>query len=319
MKKLKLKRKYKILLFFITILLAIIFITLIIKNIIYRNSDKYKLLERGYSYKEVAAFEEKLSKKRIEKLTTTKKNDVIYKIITQKYYISKNLDRYLAYQALKPETKIKDVIAIVNVNADNEWYDKNTVKETDMSKGDLILVNKFNYLKPDYIPDDLETISIQYAYNDNQVRKHVNKAYIEMWKQAKSDGVLIIASSSFRKYEWQDTLFKRYTVQKGEAYAESVSARPGYSEHQSGLTIDILTTNTTMASFDQTDAFKWLEKNAYKYGFIIRYPKGKTYLTGYSYESWHYRYVGKEVASKIYKEKITFDEYYAYYIENKQN
>ncbi len=299
------------------IIIFIVLLIFIIKNIIYKNSDEYKLLERGYSEKEIAVFEEKLDEKKIQKLTTSKKNKVLYQILNQKYYIAKNLDRYIAYQALKPETKIKDVIAIVNVNADNEWYDKKTVKETDMAKEDQILVNKFNYLKSDYIPDDLVTISTQYAYDDNQIRAHVNDAYVKMWKDAKADGVLIIASSSFRKYEWQDILFKRYTLQKGEAYAESVSARPGHSEHQTGLTMDILTNNTTMATFDETEAFAWLSKNSYKYGFILRYPKGKSYLTGYSYESWHYRYVGKEAAEKMYKENITFDEYYAYYVENK--
>ena len=91
--------------------------------------------------------------------------------------------------------------------------------------------------------------------------------------------------------------------------------RAGYSEHQTGLALDIVTYGASMDTFENTDEFKWLSDNAYKYGFILRYPKGKEKLTGYSYESWHYRYVGKDVAKKIHDLDITYDEYYAYYIE----
>ena len=97
--------------------------------------------------------------------------------------------------------------------------------------------------------------------------------------------------------------------------ADLSTARAGFSEHQTGLAIDILTYNVTLSNFEETDAFKWLSSNAYKYGFILRYPKGKEDITGYEYESWHYRYVGVEIATQIFEEDITFDEYYAYYLE----
>ena len=97
--------------------------------------------------------------------------------------------------------------------------------------------------------------------------------------------------------------------------ADLKAARPGYSEHQTGLALDITTRLAEDEEFVNTEEFSWLKENAHKYGFILRYPEGKENITGYSYEPWHYRYVGIDVATKIYNENITFDEYYAYYIE----
>ena len=97
-----------------------------------------------------------------------------------------------------------------------------------------------------------------------------------------------------------------------------MAALPGYSEHQTGLAFDVMTSTSTTETFENTKEYEWLKNNAYKYGFILRYPKDKEDITGYAYESWHYRYVGKEIAKKIKEENITYDEYYAYYIENKQ-
>ena len=98
----------------------------------------------------------------------------------------------------------------------------------------------------------------------------------------------------------------------GIVYADNYSARAGHSEHQTGLAIDIGSTKT---SFEYTNEFKWLQEHAHEYGFIMRYPKGKTWITGYEYEPWHYRFVGVDAATKIFEEGITFEEYYAKYID----
>ena len=137
-----------------------------------------------------------------------------------------------------------------------------------------------------------------------------------MYNDALKDDITLILNSSYRSYSEQDetwlTRKKAYGTEKADQYA----ARAGYSEHQTGLALDINQFNTTEKDFENTPAFTWLSNNAYKYGFILRYPEGKENITGYSYESWHYRYVGKDVAKKITDEGITFDEYYAYYIAN---
>ena len=136
-----------------------------------------------------------------------------------------------------------------------------------------------------------------------------------MCKAAKEQGLTLIANSTYRNYEKQESTYNSYVSKKGQEYADQYAARPGYSEHQTGLTIDIITYNTKGEDFENTDEFKWLVDNSYKYGFILRYPKDKEYLTGYAYESWHYRYLGLEMAKKVHDENITYDEYYAYYLK----
>ena len=136
-----------------------------------------------------------------------------------------------------------------------------------------------------------------------------------MWNDAKEEGLLLIVNSSYRDYEVQDAVWKEYAEVHGEEWADNKAARAGSSEHETGLALDIVTNNVVMNEFENTDEFKWLQKNAYKYGFILRYPKNKENITGYEYESWHYRYVGEKVAKEIHDMDITFDEYYAYYLD----
>ena len=141
----------------------------------------------------------------------------------------------------------------------------------------------------------------------------VLSAFKNMWSAAKKQDLTLIVNSSYRDYKSQEEVWNYYDDLRGEEYADSIAARAGYSEHQTGLALDIITYGANKNNFEKTDEFKWLEKNAHKYGFILRYPKGKEDITGYAYESWHYRYVGIETATEIYNKKITYDEYYAYY------
>lgn len=177
-----------------------------------------------------------------------------------------------------------------------------------------MLVNKYYKLTKDFKLDDIVPISNQFAYEGNEIRKHVYERYRSMWNAAKEEGLLLIVNSSYRDYETQDAVWKDYAEANGEEWADNKAARAGSSEHETGLALDIVTNNVIMNEFENTEEFKWLQDNAYKYGFILRYPKGKEKITGYSYESWHYRYVGVEAAKEIHDANITFDEYYAYYL-----
>lgn len=282
------------------------------KFIDYRNSYDYKLSKIGYNEEEITRIK-KLKNKEVDTILKMEYNKNIDDFIKQKYFIFDNLTDYLKYYKENNEESYKDIISIVNVHTNREHYTK--TKATDMSKEDLILVNKYNYLAEDYEPDDLVNISLQYAYADNKIREHVYEAYKDMWHAAKKENLTLIVTSSYRSYAKQEQIHKSYANQKGQEWADSVSARAGYSEHQTGLTLDIVTYNSTMDNFEDSDEFKWLKQNSYKYGFILRYPKDKTYITGYDYESWHYRYVGKEVAKEIHDLGITYDEYYAYYLK----
>ena len=310
MKKRKLKKNVKLILILFIILFIGIF--LLCKYISYRNSNSYKLKEIGYSKEEIKDIL-LLKEDNINKILSIPYNENILKFVKEKYFLTKNLKTYLSYYNNHKDLSIEKVISLVNVKANYEYYDENVIEPTDTSKGNLMLVNKYHYLTENYQPD-VQKISVMYAYDDNELLEESLNAYIKMWKAANLENVTLIASSSYRTYAEQKELWNsRAAINKKDA--DSSTARPGFSEHQTGLTIDILTFNATLSNFEETDAFKWLSSNAYKYGFILRYPKGKEDITGYEYESWHYRYVGIDVATQIYEEDITFDEYYAYYLE----
>ena len=110
-----------------------------------------------------------------------------------------------------------------------------------------------------------------------------------------------------------------YKERKGLEYADNISARAGFSEHQTGYAVDVgvQAKMSTGKAFKNTGEYKWMLENSYKYGYILRYPENKSDITGYGFEAWHYRYVGKDVALYIHEHDITFDEYYAFFIENK--
>ena len=179
-----------------------------------------------------------------------------------------------------------------------------------------ILVNKDNLLKEDYVPDNIVKVSNTYAYAGNSVRQDVLDAFVSMSNAAKEEDIVMVINSSYRSYKDQDEIWTYRKNNYGTEKADQYAARAGHSEHQSGLAIDIAQFNSKEQDFEKTPAFTWLENNAHKYGFILRFKKDAEDITGYKYESWHYRYVGVEAATKIHDENITYDEYYAYYIEN---
>lgn len=284
------------------------------KTYLYHQTYEYKLLQKNYNADEVRVIQNKLNDEGINKLLDSDYIPKLVDFLQEKYFIYNNLDRYLSYYQKNPTKDLSEIVTLINVNRDSNYYENTT--PTDTSKDTLMLVNKYNYLSQDYTPENLVNVSSSYAYDGNIARQDVLDAFKEMYNDALKDDITLILNSSYRSYSEQDetwlTRKKAYGTEKADQYA----ARAGYSEHQTGLALDINQFNTTEKDFENTPAFTWLSNNAYKYGFILRYPEGKENITGYSYESWHYRYVGKDVAKKITDEGITFDEYYAYYIAN---
>lgn len=230
------------------------------------------------------------------------------------YYKEKNKKRYLAYQQKNKELSIEDIVMQVNIGIDQPYY-TNTKKATNLNKITL-LVNKYYYLTEDYVPENLEEISLSYARNGMQLVHEAKEAFEILSEEAKKEGLNIIAMSSYRSYEYQVDLYNRYVETDGKQAADTYSARAGFSEHQTGLAVDVYNKELPYTSFEQTEEFSWMQENAYKYGFILRFPKDKVNITGYQYESWHYRYVGKEVAKYIHKNNLTLEEYYVKEIEN---
>ena len=297
------KNTFKRLIFVIIFVVTVVAVILIIQN---TNKTEKALKELGYSEEDITVIVEKLSETDIEKILNMEYNQKLASIINAKYYIPDNLDRYLAYS---PKTdNIDDIISIVNVGADSEWY--TNTEETNLDDGIKMLVNKFHYLKEDYSPDDIVPISNWYAYEGHSTKKEVYDHYISMWNDANELGLVLLVNSSYRTFEEQQ---EQYDMSN-----DDYASRPGFSEHQTGLALDIVADGVQGNEFENTDEFKWLQENAYKYGFILRYPKGKEHITGYNYESWHYRYVGKELAAKVKESGLTYDEYYAYYCEYKK-
>ena len=230
-----------------------------------------------------------------------------------KYYIEKNLERYQAYYEDNSDLSIDEVIKRVNSGIDKTWYED--VEPTDLTKGNLMIINKLHYVDKNFEPDNLVSMS---GYGNGYLVKDTHDAYAEMYAAAKEDGMNLLVTTSYRNYGFQSTLYWNYVNSDGQASADTYSARPGYSEHHSGLAVDLSTPSLTNAftEFVYTDEYKWMQANCYKYGFIQRYTDENQYITGYQPEAWHYRYVGKDVAKYIHDNNITFEEYYAYFVEN---
>lgn len=187
-------------------------------------------------------------------------------------------------------------------------YDKNN-KLLHYLNSVQILVNKNNKLPKNYTPNDLELINAKFTSKEIHLRKEAKIHFELMCKKAKENNLNIIGVSGYRSYEYQDKLYNNYVKEKGYEYASLCSAKAGCSEHQTGLAIDVSDISLDYDNFDQTKEFTWTLENAHKYGFILRYPKNKTNITGFKYEPWHYRYIGKKIAKYIYQNNITLEEY----------
>ena len=308
-RRLKIKPIVTLLFVVAFIIFSIIFA---VRTINYHKTYEYKLLKLGYSKEDVVEIL-KMKNKTKDYLVSIEYNKNVIPLLNEKYFLEKNLKKYIEYLN-ENGRDLADTIAVINVGSDNEWY--TNTKKTDISKNELMLTNKFYSLDNSYNSDNMVKISKQYSYGNNQMlTQETYNAFIKMFKAAKKEDLTLIINSSYRSYEDQEEIYNEYLDNRGEEAANKIAAKAGFSEHQTGMAIDIQTYGSNAKTFEEFDEFKWLKDNAHKYGFILRYPKDKEYLTGYEYESWHYRYVGIEVATYIYENNITFDEYYAYFVE----
>lgn len=195
--------------------------------------------------------------------------------------------------------------------------EKKAQLQEDQENGLFILVNKDpeNHLDPSYVPEDLEPIRY-FAEDRNKytrfMRAEAADAFHRLVEAAAEDGIDIVMTTAYRSYDFQQILWDNYVAQKGEEEANKTSARPGESEHQTGLAVDLSTSEIdyrNSSDFADTKAGHWVAEHAHEYGFILRYPEDKTDITGYSYEPWHIRYVGLTAAADIYENGLTLEEY----------
>jgi len=178
----------------------------------------------------------------------------------------------------------------------------------------LVLVNKENSLPQNYIPSDLVFPNVPFSFEEILPKKYMRKdaaiALEQLFQKAQQDDISLTAESGYRSYDRQTEIFTRNIKESPDA--NQTSARPGESEHQTGLSMDVSSpsvNNQLSASFGDTREGLWLAKNAADFGFIIRYPKDKENITGYQYEPWHLRYVGMPVSQTIAKNNLTLEEY----------
>ena len=233
------------------------------------------------------------------------------------YFEMDYLDRYVAYKDAHPELDSKTVVIYVNAGLDYDFY-THTATSSYLNTP-YIIANKHYALGSDYVPENLVQLSSKYGTGKNNQMVQVAKdAFESLCKAAEDQGYTIRGISGYRSYEYQEELYNNYVLQDGKDEADTYSSRAGHSDHQTGLAIDVSDGDTPYTSFGETDEFRWMQDNAYLYGFILRFPKGKENITGYQYESWHYRYVGVDIATYIHENNVTFEEYYEMFVSNKK-
>lgn len=283
-------------------------------------SNINKLLNLGYSSKDINAIYNKIPDS-VNIIIDSKYNKDIINIMNLSYFRIDNLKRYLDYDIMevksiydisniKKDFNYEDVVTYVNANLDKEYYSSdNLISNEDASKID-VLVNKYHKLDENYEPSDLTIIDSKYASGTQKLRKEAQIKFEEMASDMAKENLKIYAGSTYRSYTYQKGLYDRYVKKDGFAAAETYSARSGYSEHQLGLAVDIVNGKWDYLSENDKE-YDYLVKNSYKYGFILRYPRGSEYITGYMFEDWHFRYLGIELATKVFNSGLTYDEYIA--------
>lgn len=265
-------------------------------------------LPKGYSGKEIN-YILNLSQSNIDKLSKLEYTDIsdYYKIAN---FDVEKIERYNSYK--NDSLSIQDVVTQVNLNLDKDVYTNTSEVEDPNSL--LVLVNKYSHLPKNYKPEDLVYLDGAYG-NQVPVRSVCKDSFLELQEAAKNElNINLMPTTAYRSETFQKTLYDKYVASDGVKKADTYSARPSYSEHQTGLAIDLK--NTALKDIRLTDDnFNWLSNNAYKYGFIIRFPENKENITLYQFENWHIRYVGKDVAKIIYEENLTLEEYIDLYVK----
>jgi len=221
------------------------------------------------------------------------------------------------YVYTRPETTATTNNSAVNEKAatTETGFNKQQYSLTDPTSI-WIIANKHYALPIDYEPTlVVPKVKLRLASTEQQmhISKTAEPAIEEMFGAAKSEGVSLVFGSGYRSAALQKQFYNDYVRQDGQAAADTYSARPGHSEHQTGLALDVTSSDGQChleICWENTVEGKWIAANSYKYGFIIRYPNGKDSITGYQYEPWHIRYVGKDLAAEVHKTGQTLEEFF---------
>ena len=298
----------------IGIISGIIFgVVKLVNNYKYKQSYDYKLSLVGYKEDEVKTIKDKLNNAEIDNLMELKYDKNIVKFMNEKYFIYKNLSKYLEYKKDNKLESYTNIVTIINTEANIDWFDN--TKETDISKKELMLVNRLYGLSKDYEPDDIIDVPSQYAYTGVKISNSIMDNIVALIDAASDEGYTFVLADGYRSYSEQESIFERYKNAYGYSEADRIAARAGHSEYQTGISFTIVPLYKEYDKPKESLEYKWLSDNAYRYGFIFRFPEDKTDITGFEASTWRLRYVGSEAANIIKSENICFEEYYAYFVD----
>ncbi len=270
-----------------------------------------KLLKVGYSNNDINIILSHGTDESVREFAKRKKVHYLEEFYSYDFAKLENYDRYVNYSDETGEDELETILHI-NLNLDKEAYvDSELVNKfsTDM------LINKHRYLSEDFVPEDLVKIDSEYASESDLECSHIAlNAFIEMYNAASKEGYNIVINSAYRSYQDQVDLTDLYLNAYGQSYVDKFVAKPGYSEHQTGLAFDIGSRNVNI--FANSKEYGWMKDNSYKYGFILRYDERYEDLTEFRKEPWHYRYVGKDIAKYIYEHNnMSLEEYFVIFLD----
>ena len=269
-----------------------------------------KLLRVGYSNNDINIILAHGNDQSVMDFAKRKKINYLEEFFSVSYAKLENYDRYVNYSDETGEDE-ESTVLFVNLDLDKEDYKATTL--VNVFSIDM-LVNKHHNLSEKFVPDNLVKIDSKYTDEDDlQCSKIALDAYKEMSKAAEEEGYFIKINSAYRSYQEQIEVEKLYLRDYGQSYVDKFVAKPGYSEHQTGLALDIGSRKSNI--FLSSREYQWMQENAYKYGFIYRFSKKHENITEFRSEAWHYRYVGKKIAKYIYENDITLEEYWAIFLD----
>lgn len=272
-----------------------------------------ELKNKGYSKDTINYLLINLTKTEITKLLNKKYDKDLEEYIKIDKFDYEKYDRYLAYQKNHKNLKKEDIVLRIELKVDLENYDE--AEEEKNPDSLLAYVNRHRYINKDYEPSDLVEMDDKYSnnyYGVNKLRSEAYEHFKQMVDDANAQGIYFLADTTYRSFDTQETIYSNYAYEHTKEETSKYAARPGYSEHELGTAIDV---SNVWYIEEGDEEYNWIAKNAWKYGFIMRYKKSKEDITKYAAEDWHIRYVGVKAATLIFNKNLTFDEYWIKYVK----
>ena len=266
------------------------------------------LINKGYTSEEINYILRSATNDSIKEFLEKDYVKDISKFLQYDFAILSNLDRYTDYQN-ENNIDAELVVIYVNIGLDKDFYeDVTTISEFSYD----MLINKYHGVSEEFEPKNLVDVPEDYGKNQ-KLNEEALKAFIKMSDDCKAaTNYKLMVRSGYRDFAEQEKTYNTYLKTYGKTYAENYVTHPGYSEHHTGLAIDMKAESTDV--FANSKESIWAYDNAYKYGFILRYKKEYEDITGIKYESWHFRYVGVEIATYINEHEMTYEEYYVRFL-----